>query len=376
MQGLGQDNLPYLFGTDPIDIARGWLEFAEILWTSDIRQEAAITSSKYAKTFGFFCTLADFWLNMKGFDKVVVVYKGVRLRLPIIPGTVVMNLWRLFVEFERWNAPLDVVRRFLAELLGSKATLEMCLQDEFDAVYAKALTEQLISDARKNQVYAPQGAFFLDLPANLPVQGLDRLDIQVTEKGMWVLANPAMGITFWQIDRDIPEISGDEDPNLLAAYRLILTAIWHDLVIGGPKVIAHQRSCQASPSSIQIVQKDRHRHRGKSGSTRPLVLPTQRVLSLDGVHSWGTEEELEKIRRQAHQVRGHARRLMPGWQRSLTAAQNAQRFSFIIPDGYTFVQPYQTGLKDPTCAEDIETPIVARGLASVILMGKFTRRQS
>ncbi len=55
---------------------------------------------------------------------------------------------------------------------------------------------------------------------------------------------------------------------------------------------------------------------------------------------------MEKIRRQAHQVRGHIRRLNPRWRRSPAAIQKAQRFNFVIPEGYTFVQPYQTGVRD------------------------------
>ncbi len=46
---------------------------------------------------------------------------------------------------------------------------------------------------------------------------------------------------------------------------------------------------------------------------------------------------------------------------------NARRFNFILPPGYTFVIPHRRGMdaagSDQTAPE---TPIVARGLASLI----------
>ena len=158
--------------------------------------------------------------------------------------------------------------------------------------------------------------------------------------------------------------------------NLILAALWHDLVTQGGEVVVKTANECFTPEPQSIGHKSRKRRSRSRPDTHVLRLPSQRVIHMDGVHTWGTPEEIEKIKRQAHQVRGHRRKLLPGHQRSLYALENARRFNFIMPDGYTFVKPYQTGLNDPDAPATKETPILARGLASLMLMSKDYSKRS
>ena len=191
-----------------------------------------------------------------------------------------------------------------------------------------------------------------------------------------------MGITYtyrvefyWRPEQTNPlsKYLGDED--FLSAWNLTLAALWHDLVTEGSKVVVRTGDEPVLPSS-RAERVNRKRHSRSRSNTHVLRLPSQRVIHMDGVHTWGTPEEIEKIKRQAHQVRGHRRKLLPGHQRSLYALENARRFNFIMPDGYTFVKPYQTGLSDPDAPATKETPILARGLASLMLMSKDYSKRS
>ncbi|MEM2493684.1 MAG: hypothetical protein QXE23_09125, partial [Nitrososphaerota archaeon] len=83
---------------------------------------------------------------------------------------------------------------------------------------------------------------------------------------------------------------------------------------------------------------------------------------------WGEREERERIARAAHAVRGHLRRLPPGWKPSEEARAIAMGFGVVVPDGFTFVRPHMRGGRKEGEGEG-EREAVARGLRSLALLG-------
>lgn len=101
--------------------------------------------------------------------------------------------------------------------------------------------------------------------------------------------------------------------------------------------------------------------------TRGLTLPAARHVHLAGTRAWGEAAERERIRRQAHGVRGHLRRLHGAWHAGAEAASSAGEFGLALPQGFTFVRPHVRG-HNAAGAGITPTPIRARGLATIMTL--------
>jgi len=357
-----------------------WRELGKALWSPECLRggiyfannpvEEIITSALYP-------TVADHWLNLVNFGQLETEISGVKLKYDHNGDNgVVVGLWQQSVELETSRIPAQALRYLHRRQIYSPNRTAHPIINGYDAAYGDALSEKLIAEAAQKSSFVPVGGFRMTLPPGTPVLGVEELCIWTDGKGIWVLPIPDGLIFYWRPGQTNPLSQIDGINNARSAWNLVLSALWYDLVTEGPKVIVRTSNDQPVLSTNPTEGK-KHRRRGRSRpDTHVLRLPSQRVIHMDGVHTWGTPEEIEKIKRQAHQVRGHRCKLLPGHQRSLYALENARRFNFIMPDGYTFVKPYQTGLNDPDAPATKETPILARGLASLMLMSKDYSKRS
>jgi hypothetical protein len=349
-----------------------WLELGKALWSPECIRNGPVLLSWLREEgipAGFFADVADHWLNMVSFGIVEIGVAGIKMKYDLRDIGTVKGLWVQTIELERSRISAEGVRYLHARQSFSPYTPPYTVIHGFDSVYGDALAQQLVVEAQEKSVFVPIGGFRTRIPPTSPLTGVEELCLWCDGKGLWVLPQPDGLIFHWKPEPGHSFYESYEDNRLLSAWNLILAALWHDLVTAGPAVMVRM-----GDEPLRHIQRKTHKRHGPSGKrTHVLHLPSQRVIYLDGIHAWGTPEEIEKIKRQAHQVRGHRRRLLPGHRRSSYALENAGRFNFIIPDGYTFVKPHQTGFSGSGNDAASETPILARGLASLMLMNKDTQ---
>ena len=362
------------YNLDAISTALVLLELGELLWEPHTRQHMARRCYEYYETppvWNFLARLADGWLYLVVRDHMDVETCGGRLRCGPSEACK-LHEWKQVIELERRRIPPQALHYLKSHRNPQGPYLEPDDLPGYDPVYGDALAEQLLADAHQNAVFVPSGAFRLSLPAHIFPDLFNELYLWTDGKGMWVLPKPGEVIFYWRPEHPSALNPLDWDEVHLSAIHTILSALWRDLVVGGEQVFAqlsHERV--ASPASKpfdRLRAGSRRKPSGKSKRPSTLYLPSPRKLDLEGHCTWGTPDEVEKIRRRAHQVRGHVRRLLPGQKAGSQAKENAERFGFLIPSGHTFVRPHTAGLKSED--EEIpETRIVACGLASVLVMG-------
>ncbi len=375
------DKVPAKFNITALDapgLATFLLETSKYLWDPAIRKKLASINdyfATYPDILSFLASLADYWINLTQSGKIQINVSGIKL-IYHTEKHAMFGLWRQVLEMDKWQIPVEALRYLHPRQRPTENKDSNYVIENYDEAYGNALADKLITESTLKGAYVPVGAFRTALPRNLPIVGLEEICIWSDGRGLWVLPLPGGSIFYW-----LPKTENTLSPSGLdwaypSPMNLILAALWHDLVTAGPEVIV--RTGDDKPELFtNPTPRNNHRRRSRSHpQTHVLCLPSQRVIHMDGVHTWGTPEEIEKIKRQAHQVRGHRRRLLPGRQRSLYALENARRFNFIVPDGYTFVKPYQTGLSDTDAPATRETPILARGLASLMLMSKDYSKRS
>ena len=362
---------PYELGA--ISTAQMLLALGELLWEPDIRLKMARRCGEYAQApdvWKMLARLANSWLHLVVRDHWDIDVSGGRLRLG--PDEEYdRDEWQQVMELERWHIPVQA----LHYLKGRRKTGErLCMSIHapgYDPVYGNALAEQLLEDAHQNVVFVPSGAFRLLLPAGMPVANFQELCLWTDGKGLWVLPKPGGVIFYWRPEHPTILTAPFWGSLAASAMHLTLSALWRDLVVGGEQVFAqlsHERVASPAAKPFDRLRAGNRRKPSARQKSQPvLYVPSARRLDLEGHCAWGTPEEVEKIRRRAHQVRGHVRRLLPGQKAGLQAKENAERFGFLIPSGHTFVRPHTAGLK----SEDEEVPetrIVACGLASLLVM--------
>jgi hypothetical protein len=350
-----------------------WQELGKALWSPDCVRNSGKMNPIWGittQTIDLFAQVADHWLDLVSFGEIELTISGVKLKYDLTNLGVVTGLWGQSVELEYSKIPLEALRYLQPRQTFSPATIPYSIVTGYDAAYGCALAQKLITEAQQRSVFVPSGGFRTAMPPGTPILGVDELCLWSDGKGLWVLPLPGGLMFYWQPEPGNPFFQYTAENDFLSAWNLILAALWHDLITEGSTIFIRTGDEQAVPT-VNGIGRKKHRRPGRSQSSpHVLHLPSQRVIYLDGVHAWGTPEEIEKIKRQAHQVRGHRRKLLPGHRRSSYALKNASRFNFIIPDGYTFVKPHQTGLTYSANTPTTETPILARGLASLMLMSK------
>lgn len=227
---------------------------------------------------------------------------------------------------------------------------------------APGLSDALVRQANEQQKYVPQGNFRLTFPRDYPLRlaGIGGLLIHATPKGLWVSLGAAHGkeIAYWTpLDRlvSMPSIP----KRLRALLDVTLCALWRDLVIAGEVVIRVKSGSRGASRIPPTPSFD------SPQPARVVSLPRKQYLYLNGeLRDWGGDEEVERIRRRAHGVAGHLRRLPDGWNTSADAHEIAAENGVVIPLGTTFVAPHTRGNRG---GEASPTEIIhAKGLASVM----------
>ena len=216
----------------------------------------------------------------------------------------------------------------------------------------------------------PYGSFVLSLPGGYPLCEWDVQALRVCARpeGLWiavVAGGGQAGVSFgWRPGESLSRwvVSEQAEPLLQAT----LAALWRDLVVAGETAVPARGKASQSRGAGEGEQPRRSRRRGSSGRALPRV-------RFSGKRTWGSRREHEAIRRRAHGVRGHLRRLQPDWRPSPEARGQAEEYGIVLPEGATFVSPHVRG--GGSEREKVEPPaevvVQARGLASVmVLLGR------
>ena len=233
-----------------------------------------------------------------------------------------------------------------------------------DPDLARGLFRALMEIAAREGRYLPAGRFRVRAP-DLPLfarLGVRALRVAADPHGLWLrpLGEREEGEIF-RLDRDLPpRLDLLEEPVWLA----IAAALWHDLRVGVPRSSREKDREKTPPPEAR-----------RPRATRPLVLPRPFVVREEAgggpeepEAEWGEEPERARLTRAAHMVRGHLRRLPPGWKPSEAAREIAEGFGVVLPDGFTFVRPHVRGGRGGE-EPPPEREAVARGLASLAMLG-------
>ncbi len=354
-----------------VDAARLWLLLARRLWDPAARRPLVnllweMHGPQLSTPARLAAQLAAGWLDLQGIRETTVA--GMPLALPAWP-VASLSFWLQVLALDAAAAP-PAALPFLLDgrlpLFPSEegARLQQAARG-FDAELARGITAALLAEAQAHAAYAPAGAFTVALPAEHPLAGLaPRLRVWLTPDCLWCAPEGrqgALGLLRWRPDR--PWSGAGPDGPLALLLEPLLAALWHDLHVAGPAVLPEIRPPRAVPQTPPQAE----RAEPTVAAARRLALPAARPVQVAGLRGWGTTEEQERIRRQAHGVRGHLRRLLAGAHVGAAAARCAQRYGLAVPEGFTFVRPHVRGGQavDNGVAP---TPIRARGLATLMTL--------
>lgn len=254
------------------------------------------------------------------------------------------------------------------------------------------MAEALIEDAEANARYVPYGAFRVGLPEEItrlieeiPVSispGGEEPDIPIQIRLTSLLAFAAEDrhwVRFGNQDGDGPIFLWrpgrlPSDNMLSDSFRSIanavLSALWRDLRANGPQSVSQTRP--QSPRPGQSPGKTAGRNRRRASRTPAVrVLPrigSRHRLELRGPIEWSSQAEREAVRRRAHGVTGHPRRLLPGQKAGGEQIAYARTRGIILPPTHTFVRPHTRSAGDaPGRVEPLDaTPVVSKGLATLL----------
>lgn len=351
-----------------VDRARFWLSAAHRLWRSEVRPRIARSEiSLEAKLMAG--ALAAAWLELQATDVLEVA--GTKLQ---VSNRVVDVAWPQVLEWARSDIHAEALRYLVGNRMPcGKRTVDRVAQagdpipmgDNLDLCHGLAAT--LLREAEEQAAYAPAGGFLLALPTDYPLRAwaVEALRVWAQPNGLWVAVvtdDGEVGASFtWRPGEPFMHwvVAEQVDPIL----QVTLAALWRDLRVAGEDAVPEQRERRVRPAADSASPDDVPRLERQSE-------PTVRTLPgvwLRGRRTWGSRVEHEYVRRHAHGVRGHLRRLPPGWSPSKQALKTADEFGIALPEGYTFVRPYYTGSAgDDGEASPTEVVIQARGLASVM----------
>ena len=351
-----------------VDRARFWLTVGRFLWKpSTMRRLAASSRRARIAKANMLAGAVRAWFALSGRGQLEV--NGVRLTVPSLDA--LPRLWDQALEWIaggisadalRWLVKGGQIRGWQVDLTGEEVQLQW---DEEKRSLASAVARSLIAEAGERGVYAPLGAFRVILPEGVPLRGWGVVSLRVWAEpdSLWVqaLGSGEGGPVFhWSPDGGVDDLL--VSPRARPAVDVTLAALWRDLRVAGESAVpVHSiRRTRRRPGSGQKA--------GAVSPPKPRLLPSRRrAIRLSGWHSWSSKGERERIHRRAHGVRGHLRRLSPGWHASEEALRLAESFGVVVPQGHTFVRPHVRGTQDAgQPAERAETPVVARGLATLI----------
>jgi hypothetical protein len=292
------------------------------------------------------------------------------------------HLWQL-LSLDAWKIPPQAVEYLCSRVNNMSAPLSdrvVSVVDGFDILLAEQTAYKITLEAEEKGAYVPVGAFSIRVPEGTPLSGLKEIAFWTDGWCFWCHITPGGQVFRWlpsMRDNNIKDSLIGLPRDIAAALHLIISAIWLDLVVAGPAQFPEgQRITGDCPRRLLDFsdRPDLSDIEPLARSERaPMGLPRRPHTPYYGDYRWTTPDEERRIRLRAHYVAGHIRRLPDGTHRSQRAEENAQQYPYIVlPEGYTFVAPYHTKDSESGNHPD-ETPIVARGLATLIALGKLKR---
>ncbi len=118
-------------------------------------------------------------------------------------------------------------------------------------------------------------------------------------------------------------------------YTALLLKLYTDFVCVQP----NEKISNTKKRKLGLVYRDK-----KNPSRESIVYLPRSVIDVTKYTNKGKMSDGQKV---PHFVNGHLRKLAIGFQASDQAKKIASNFGFILPTGYTFVTPYETGKNAP-----------------------------
>jgi len=337
----------------PLDCARFWLNIAERLWDPGVR--AHLADLHLDETIRrMLVMLSGAWMDLK--PEAWVKVAGTRFHLY---GISKRRAWPQILEWEAGRIGRSTLKYLTAYqtdypfdgLLGGLMGFEEAPHAgcSIEAIQAAKESRCLLQEAALNGTCDPGGSFRVDIPDRTPLREWAASSMRVwilPRCGLWVALerDERPGVSFqWTVrpphvrrwvlrDDAIPEI------------HLTMSALWRDLKIGGRQVIL----AEGQPAEVRV----------EGGIEK---------IRLHGRIRWGSEEELERILREAYPVEEHIRLLPPGKRTSRRAFRRAMAKGIVLQPGTTLVRRHRRGKPDEDAAR---IPVKAQGLARLILASK------
>jgi hypothetical protein len=128
------------------------------------------------------------------------------------------------------------------------------------------------------------------------------------------------------------DISDSDVKTIVTALAVVLSAILRDfwVVERRDTVFSTQRTRNPFQS-------------GNKGDEEPRIVYLPRVRYQKSPDTQKASQMLDYPEKRPHEVVGHARKLSDGYAASDHQLTLAKRYGIIVPEGYTFVRPYETG---------------------------------
>lgn len=339
----------------PIDCVKFWVCMAQNLWDEDIRRRLSRVHFN-ATTRRMLMMLAGSWMELRPKGYVYVNRSQFQLS-----GAARRLAWPQIMEWEAGAIRGNVLQYLTAyhkdygfdgiliNLMGLDASKRELIPSHIAAESSRALLEE----AAMRWVVDPSGSFRVDLPRYTPLQAWG-----VTSMRVWIIPQEGIWVALEKDEQPGASLRWSIHPphlrrwilheNVVPALHLTLSALWRDLKIGGREAI--------------LADEDKVRNPDKGKVSK---------LRLYGRIQWGSEEELERILREAYPVDDHIRVLPPGKRSSRRASRRALAQGIILKPGTTYVRKHKRGKPEDT---EKNVPYKAQGLAKLILASRKRNR--
>lgn len=250
----------------------------------------------------------------------------------------------------------EVVRQIAAEmpqtpdilnLYKDKALRDMTM-DPGQRRLGEAFVKMMVQEAEPHRLHLLGGAFEMErvsLPFLDELIDYDKLRLVIQPGGIRgsLVYGEKYSPFFWSPKRTTLWLKGAQ---IAWALQVVAASIWRDACVVRHEFVTERRRSIYQPRPRQPREK-------KAVTVLPRVI--RHVV-------WSSDEERERIIRQAHSVKQHYRELPPGWQTSEEAVSNAKFYGWPEPPGgWTFVKPHTRGEGQPA-DQPAARKIICKGL--------------
>ena len=338
-----------------LDSAQFWLNLAQRLWQKRIRARLSPVHHR-GTTRKTLMMLAGSWVELCPEANVMVRRSRFHLK-----GLTRRYAWPQIMEWEAGAIRKNVLQYLTAYhrdykfdgLLINMLGLDGREREMIPSRVAAAVSRSLLEEVTLQRVIDPCGSFRVDLPGHTPLK-----EWGVTSMRVWIIPQEGFWVALERDDQPGASLLWSIHPphvrrwilhdHAVPALHLTLSALWRDLKIGGREAI--------------LAFEETGRHSGKGEASK---------LRLYGRIQWGTEEELERILREAYPVEDHIRVLPAGKIASRRAYKQALSRGIMLKPGTTYVRKHKRGKPEQT---EKNVPYKAQGLAKLILASRSSNR--